>query len=256
MTSAGAPTPQQDFWQVRVLLHPDEWDAVRRSLFIVLPSERWSIGLSPGEDSETATLQITVSAASAAEAEAAARDAYLSARLDAGLPEREPLTIGVRASGYGEVPHARLLEESRRLIESDRTDLAVVRAQTACEMFAREALVELTEDLREPDERLRNLFPNGYALVDRRSRALLQLLTGSSIHTQDWWPTYRAHVQRRNDVIHEGLLVSKAEADQSLGVARQFIGYLEWLAARTATRSFRLSLDRLDGGRHLQAVSG
>jgi HEPN domain-containing protein len=222
-----------EIWQVRIALERSEWDALRRAMFLVVPSERWTILLSPGDevgDDETATLLLDVAAESHADAEAEAARLYARAREEAGLAPAAPSTLGVRTPIFGPSPWSRLLEEARRLIETGRNEMAVIRAQTAAELFARQALTGLTAHLREDDERLGTLFPK-LSLVDRRSRALLHAITGSEIDKQNWWSAYRIHVERRNAVVHDALVVSPEEAGASREAVRAFMTYLNWLWA-------------------------
>jgi hypothetical protein len=84
-----------ELWQVRIALNHDEWNAIRRAMFIVMPSERWTVLLAPNEDEdgESATLLIDVPAGSHTDAEKEAANVYAAARREAGFTEQVPLTI-------------------------------------------------------------------------------------------------------------------------------------------------------------------
>ncbi len=219
-----------EWWQVQIALEGTDWDALRRALYLVAPSEHFVIALAPGEEGETATLQLDVLAETHGEAEEQAEAIYINALREAKLPESSPLMLGARTPIFGPQTYSRLMEEARRLIESRRYEMAVIRVQTACELFAHEALEALTADLRRPDEPLRSLIPN-MSLMDRRSRALLQAVTGSDLEEQEWWKSYHGHVRRRNGIVHTGLNVSDDEANASRDAGRAFIRHLGWLRA-------------------------
>ncbi len=72
------------------------------------------------------------------------------------------------------------------------------------------------------------------SLVERRGRGLLKALTGTEIGEEPWWSDYNAHVNRRHAVVHEGVRVTKEEAEASVESVRQFILVLGnlWEAAR------------------------
>jgi hypothetical protein len=219
-----------DPWQVRIALDSEEWDQIRRSMVFVEPPQHWTILLGSAEEGETATLMINVHAESQAKAEEIGSQLYTRARSEAGLPEELPHLIGVRPPDFGPDPPARLLEEARVSIELGQYDWAVVRAQTAAELGLRAAFEVIAASLLDQDEPVTNLFARPPSLADRRSRALVQTLTGVAIHTEPWWRDYRAHLTRRNDIVHDALVVSKDEANASLGAVRSLLQFLgtEW----------------------------
>jgi HEPN domain-containing protein len=215
----------QEYWQVRIALNYQELDTIRRAMFAVMPRERWSVRPPRDDDGESPTLLIDVRAKSHAAAEVEGGQIYARARKEAALPSAPPLLLGVLTPLFGPEPYGRLLDDARVLIESQRYELAVVRAQTACELFARQALDWLAIGLVSADQQPSSLFRK-LSLVDRRDRALLQALTGMAIHREAWWDGYRGHLTRRNQVVHDGLSVSEQQADASLKAAHLFIAFL------------------------------
>jgi hypothetical protein len=43
---------------------------------------------------------------------------------------------------------------------------------------------------------------------------------------QEWWTDYTNHLARRNSIIHDGLLISEADAEASLAAVD---GCLDWM---------------------------
>jgi hypothetical protein len=102
----------------------------------------------------------------------------------------------------------------------ERYDLAVLRAQTSCEVLARKALAGgLRAELgRQRGDALldRKSVRLSFSLGDGRTLELLHVLTGHRPTTEPWWKHYRDHLVRRNGVVHGGLRVARADAEKSL----------------------------------------
>ncbi len=119
-----------------------------------------------------------------------------------------------------------MLDEAEGHLATERYEWALIRAQTACEMYARLALDRIAHDLPEDAGKGYRLFRR-VTLLDSSDRALFRALTGKAIGAQEWWTSYRLHVERRNDIVHAGLSVSENEALASLEATRSFMRFLE-----------------------------
>jgi hypothetical protein len=103
-----------------------------------------------------------------------------------------------------------------------RYELAVIRIQTACEMDTLATYNRLQCAGQQALKHLR-FAPS---LMDKQSRALLELVSGRRIQDEPWWEEYCTHVKRRNRIVHEGLEVDRNGAVASLEVALQLQRWL------------------------------
>ena len=163
-------------------------------------------------------------------AEARRRYALICAR--AGIEVPDPLEL--RASGF-EVflqdqrqRDSELLNRADELFEQGHHDLAVIVAQTACEVLVADAMRTLLEGHASD-----GLFPwligriSSYTLVDDATRNLWNKLTQTEIQSQDWWSAYREHVRRRNAIVHAGERVDGDAARSSLDAARELFAFID-----------------------------
>jgi hypothetical protein len=146
----------------------------------------------------------------------------MGARAHAGLKPEPAYVIGAVLPSYGFEPDEQLTLEARQHYNSGRYDLAVIRAQTGCELYAVAALRHtLRRCFGDWDRAVAVAGHLRPALSDRRTQDLIALLTGEVVTDEPWWPAYRAHLQRRNAIVHEGVLVSADEAASSLEAVKQ-----------------------------------
>jgi hypothetical protein len=123
-----------------------------------------------------------------------------------------------------------LLQRADGLIPGEN-ELGVILSQTAVEMY-----VEITFDVlfqrAIKDEvvraRLGALVRDMRSLKgDRRVRDLWEALTGDVITRADSWKSYDRHVERRNQVIHQGVTVPDEDAIESHEACRGMILHTE-----------------------------
>ena len=130
--------------------------------------------------------------------------------------------------------HLELSALARQLREEERSDLAVVAAQSACEVYAEVAVREMlrARELGEFEDVIPDLLP-GYNLKDRRGQRVFHALTGTSIQSAKFWSSYMAHVTLRNHVVHRGRQVTAKEATASIEAAEAFHEFVAaaWEAA-------------------------
>ena len=204
-------------------------------MHVVLSAELWELRLPRIEDEGSPVLSIEARTERQEDAEKQARELYSRARERADLPLRDAQVLGALSPIFAASPYQRMLEEAASHIEYQRYELAAVRAQTACEMYARLALDRVARDVTEQGKRPSSLFRN-VSLGDPADRALLYALTGFQIGAEEWWKSYRAHVQRRNEIVHAGISVTEREARDSMDAAEAFIAFLQarWAGASSA----------------------
>jgi hypothetical protein len=227
-----------ELWLVRIALDPDEVEPIQAAILAVASPLVWGMVLPGAEDEALPILQIEVPAEQQGVAEVEGRELYAQARARAGLaPDGDP-QIAVLSAVPAAAPYERLLDEAEALIDRREYDWAVVRSQTACEVYAALALDRIAGDIGEDRRVFRKIW-----LGDRADRARFRDLTGAEIAQQPWWPSYHAHVLRRNAIVHQGVRASERQAVGSIQAAREFIGFLQdrWKRQSQASRGPRLA---------------
>jgi HEPN domain-containing protein len=160
-----------------------------------------------------------------------ARGLYARIADSAGVPVPDPLEL--RMSGFDALmtqptqARARLVH-AQDLLESGEHALAVVVAQTACEVLIREVLPTLVQPHITED-----VFPwalqriRQYTLNDRQTQDVWKRVAGSAIQDQDFWSAYKSHLDLRNRIVHRGEPATADEAAASLSTAATLIDYVE-----------------------------
>jgi hypothetical protein len=131
---------------------------------------------------------------------------------------------------HSEPRHDTLFASAKTLLDDGQHALAVIVAQTACEVYMARAIRDLLRrHIRRPA--LRWWVPgvvSSYSMrSDSRTQELWEALTATKIQQQkEWWDDYCEHVRRRNRVVHEGAHVPPAEAKKSVDSAGAFISFV------------------------------
>ena len=121
-----------------------------------------------------------------------------------------------------------LLTVARSLIDQGQFSISVIVAHMACEVaterslsdaFAAKGIQNLEEAILE--------FLNGYNLANDRIRTLYTALTGDNIQSQPFWQAFKNSANRRNRIMHGGLVVGNVEAEASFEAASALIAYLK-----------------------------
>jgi hypothetical protein len=162
---------------------------------------------------------------------AEARRRYEAICARAGIRVPDPLEL--HASGFEVfLEHQRrdseLLDRGDELFAQKHYDLAVIVAQTACEVLVADAMRSLLEG--QASEDLLGWLMSGvssYTLIDDSTRKLWNKLTDTEIQTEGWWENYREHVKRRNKIVHAGERVDADAARSSLAAARELFSFIE-----------------------------
>jgi HEPN domain-containing protein len=186
------------------------------------------------EDESTGELQVyfELSPGDPGRAFREARGVYRQTVESAGLPMPDALEMSM--SGFETLIDERVralarLSRAVGLVRDGEHDLAVVVAQTACEVLIREVLTTLVE-VRVDDRELQPWLLERvryFSLNDDQTRDLWSRLAGSRIQEQAFWPEYKAHVDRRHRVVHRGDTVTPEDADASLRAAGSLLAYVE-----------------------------
>jgi hypothetical protein len=121
-----------------------------------------------------------------------------------------------------------LLTKAQELIAAGDFSLAVVVAQTACEISAERAIsqafaaknIEYLEDWA--DDVL-----SSYSLSNSRVQDLYNAVMGDKIQDQSFRPDFKASAKRRHEFVHKGKTITKAEAEASLRAVKDLVAYLK-----------------------------
>jgi DNA-directed RNA polymerase subunit RPC12/RpoP len=121
-----------------------------------------------------------------------------------------------------------LLNIARSLIDSGQYSIAVVVAHMACEIATERSLSEAFEQkgikyLQDPIYE----FLNGYNFANDRIRKLYSALTGDQIQLQTFWNKFKESASRRNNIVHGGATVGKAEAEDSFQAVSDLVAHIK-----------------------------
>ncbi|HWM54162.1 MAG TPA: hypothetical protein VNO20_02065 [Solirubrobacterales bacterium] len=203
-----------------------EKDAVKAAAHQVVPAENFEIHTELDDDGEAdAVFSVRVEAKTAEQAIADATWTLNKIRRAAGLSPEPAKVLGYLAPWWRGPSSRHIGKEAIELLKQGRDELAVIRAQTACELLIVETLESLLR-LKYPDVDADSLIRRPATLQDKQSKSLLQLLTGERIQDAPWWPGYVDHRKRRNAVVHEGLTIKHVDAQASLEVLNDLHAWL------------------------------
>jgi hypothetical protein len=149
-----------------------------------------------------------------------ARTVGLVARMQSTFVGRATLTV----TPYSET----LLAKSQDLIAKGEFSIAVVVAHMACEISAERAISQafVSKGIEYLEESVL-AFLNGYNLANKRIRNLYNAATGREIQKQAFWQAFKESATRRNNAVHTGGIVTKAEAEDSYRAANDLVAYLK-----------------------------
>lgn len=217
----------QGEWQVHLSISPSEADAIRRFGSQVVPAENFEIHTELGEAGEEGDVifAIRVVTDNAADAVQEASFKLNKIRGAADLPNEAPEVIGYISARWRQDPARHIGREAIELLKQGRDSLAVIRAQTSCELLIAKTLGQLMAE-KSPEVQADQLIRRPATLADPASRALFHLLTGRRVQDEPWWPAYVAHRKRRNAIIHEGVTISHEDAQASIQATNSMHAWL------------------------------
>ncbi len=125
--------------------------------------------------------------------------------------------------------HEKLLDRARASLDADNNpDMAVVLAQTACEVGTEQVMTILLEKkgmaiITEP---LLSTFRPYNILNNEHLRDIYNALSGQLIQTEPFWQKLHDHNKRRNKIVHRGVSCSTSEAGESLDAVLKYFEHL------------------------------
>jgi hypothetical protein len=221
-------------WSVRLVVEDDDARPMSGACSWALSDDvpRISVGgPSPGEEDEQAHFTVELRASSADAAEDHAQALASRVRRAARLPDAVLPVAWVAPLLDDDVSSHRFLDEAITLLESEQFEMAVVAAHVHFELQVRTLLRRALErDVQRWAERL--LKTRGVAtLGNDQSLATVELLLGDDVTQAPAWPAFKAHLARRNGIVHEGQVVGRKEAAASIAVVREL-----WIRLSDAAR--------------------
>jgi hypothetical protein len=146
---------------------------------------------------------------------------YLPILLQGSPYERVLLDFAKRAAARGE--------------DGDH-EVAVVTAQMAVEVMIEQTIGGLlrSRGLEDLDEPLSDLLPS-YNIGNERVLRLYDALSGEQIQNEAFWPNFKEHVKRRNQIVHRGMRASRQDAEESIAAVEAVLAHLQ--GGRTASAS-------------------
>jgi hypothetical protein len=121
-----------------------------------------------------------------------------------------------------------LLTKAQELITTGDFSIAVVVAHMACEISAERAISRAfaVKGIGYLEESVL-AFLCGYNLATHRIRNFYNAVTGNQIQDQSFWQAFKESATRRNNAVHRGRIVTKAEAEESYKAASDLVAYLK-----------------------------
>ncbi len=124
-----------------------------------------------------------------------------------------------------QAPYLSFIDSAQQWHEQGHYKEAIVLLQTGAELFTEQVFSQLCrqrhiEYLRSQLERL--LF-NNYNLGHDKVVSLYETLSEDEIRRQPFWPAFKEHTERRNDIVHDGREVSQEESERSIAAVQALI---------------------------------
>jgi hypothetical protein len=105
--------------------------------------------------------------------------------------------------------------------------LATIMAHLACEVAIEQTVSDALagKGIRSLEETLADAL-NGFNLSNDKVRNLYSSLTGDQIQGQPFWDNFVRSAKRRDNIIRKGLIVGRADAEESIKTASDFLAHL------------------------------
>ena len=125
-------------------------------------------------------------------------------------------------------PHEQLLISAQQQFDDGDYRECIVLEHIAIEMVADQVLVHWINTVNPPGLRLWLLrqIENNHNLGTTKASKLYEALSGDMVSQMDFWPAFLQGNQLRNTVMHEGIEVSKGQAEHVLANTKQMINHL------------------------------
>lgn len=105
--------------------------------------------------------------------------------------------------------------------------LATIIAHLACEVAIERSLSDsfTRKGIQSLEDTVGDVL-NGYNLANEKVWNLYTSLSGDEIQDQPFWGNFIRSAKRRDNIIRKGLIVGRADAEESLKAASDFLGHL------------------------------
>jgi hypothetical protein len=132
--------------------------------------------------------------------------------------------------------YRQLLETAKRYRRDGEHELAVISAQTACELVTETAFDKFIRVHRLSGSDKKHARPLNCDLGNERVKALYVLLSWDKIERQPFWQGFKDHTKRRHGIVHKGEKATAQEAEASLRAATDLIAHVEAVVAEVTER--------------------
>jgi hypothetical protein len=132
--------------------------------------------------------------------------------------------------------YRQVLETAERYGREGEHELAVILAQTACELVTESAFDTFIRVHGLTGSDKKHSRPTNCDLGNERVKALWVLLSWDKIDRQPFWSEFKAHTKRRHGIVHKGEKATALDADASLRVATDLIAHVEAIVAGVSER--------------------
>ena len=154
--------------------------------------------------------------------------------LSGGYPHLVNLTEAIAGSAVGYVEGATypqvLLSIARFLLAKNDDKLhgfATIMSHLACEVAIERSLSDsfTRKGMQSLEVAVTDVL-NGYNLANDKLWNLYTTLTGDEIREQPFWDGFLRSAKRRDNIIRKGLIVGRADAEESIKAATDFLAHL------------------------------
>jgi hypothetical protein len=217
------------------LIEDHEWAALDYAGARVVGPHDYMVVRPWHEGEGPSTVHIDVGADSPDAAARRATELYREMRRVAQLPPDAARVITVaRVAGVTPVAD-KFTIEAEDMLEQRRYGLAVVAAQVHCEMHTREAITAAAARRGGTLSALSPEMVRSWALMDSLGPRIFEALIGVRVSSAECWSDYKAHVARRNAVVHRGTAISEREAQESIDATIRMVRFVEEALRKSAS---------------------
>ena len=151
-----------------------------------------------------------------------------------GYPHLVILTEAIAGSAVGYVEGAtypQILLSIAKFLLGKKDDklcgLATIMSHLACEVAIERFLSDVFQrkGIQSLEETVADVL-NGYNLGNDKVWNLYSTLTGDPIQEQPFWGGFLRSAKRRDNIIRKGLIVGRADAEESIKAASDFLAHL------------------------------
>jgi len=124
--------------------------------------------------------------------------------------------------------HRQLLMEADRLRQLTEWKLAIVVAQTACELVIELAISTLLtrRGIPELEQPIDSLLPS-YNPDNKNVRKLYEALSGDKVTGKPFWTEVTTLARLRHKVVHKGAAVTEQQAADAIAAATSLVSHVE-----------------------------